>query len=772
MSERIPLNFSAHARLKDIVGRELIINDDIAIIELIKNSKDADASGVDIKFRAANESRVTELVISDDGIGMSQKDIQHKWLNIAYSEKKNQKKKVGAYAGSKGIGRFSCDRLGTELTIITKKSDHNAVKLEVDWTKFEVDKQDSEIGSIKVFSTELSIEEFQRESTNCNATHGTTLIIRNLRINWNKDRIKDLRKELEKFIVDPSKSFSVNLQHWKFKAEDKVNGPIENKIFKELDFRTTSIEANIDDEGKFIKLELRHDGEYLFRSIESNPYSDLKNISLQIFYLSQPAKVFFKRFTGYRSVDYGSVFMFLNSFRVFPYGSIGDDWLGLEKRKSQGQRRYFGLRDIIGFVEVIDSVDNFKPVSSREGVWKNSAYFQLTADKPTIKSNIDDERIYGFFHKVLRKLEKFVVDGLDWDRIGRIIRKTSEEDLSPEDDKFLEKKYLVLENFDSVVRIRSPESHIIDIDINLAYLDKLAHKEIQDYKEFVEKLQEQLDNTPIERLKPADKRNLSRFISRQAKEIASKNKTNVNVEIKAKKANEDLKNEQRKRIFAEFEVTADQTRIIQLHHQVGLVADSLLKRIDYTIRKFRKDPKLFSKEQLLQIIEQSIYEISKIRNVTKLSTKANFDLSTNMVQEDLIQYIEEYIDNFNDLEFGWNLVTQFSNPDKIVLNKYFRPIEVTILVDNLIDNAGKANSNHVNISVSEINNLVLLDFEDDGDGLVNNISPEEFFNKGISTTQGSGIGLNHARQIVNDLDGKISINNHLNGSLVRMEFVK
>lgn len=349
MSNLAPLKFSAHARLKDIIGRGLIISDDIAIIELIKNSKDAGASNVWIEFRQICSTEATELVISDDGLGMSLSDIQYKWLNIAYSEKKNSAPTVGAYAGSKGIGRFSCDRLGTSLQILTRKYGQTSVRLDVDWTKFEVDGRDHEIGSIELFASEPTIEEFQQAVGKGRTPYGTVLTIRGLRSEWGADRLRSLRKELERFIIDPGSKFSVRFSHWKYDQNHPINGPIENKIFDELDFRASSIQADIDPEGKQITFELRHDGDFLFRSTELNPYSQLKNIRLTLFYLNQPAKAFFKRRTGYRSVDYGSVFLFLNSFRVFPYGSIGDDWLGIDKRKAQGQRRFFRSAGAGGF---------------------------------------------------------------------------------------------------------------------------------------------------------------------------------------------------------------------------------------------------------------------------------------------------------------------------------------------------------------------------------------------------------------------------------------
>lgn len=772
MSALEPLNFSAHARLKDIVGRGLIISDDIAIIELIKNSKDAGATKVRIDFRQHASTETTELVISDDGVGMTLEDIKHKWLNIAYSEKKNSVPQSGAYAGSKGIGRFSCDRLGTELEIRTSKKQRAAIKLSVDWTDFEVDDRDFGIGKVNLFPATLTTQEFRTTVNHGHPDHGTILIIRGLRSDWDAERLRSLRKELERFIIDPTNEFVVELHHWKFKKDHPINGPIENKIFEELDFRASSITAEIQPDGKKISFELRHDGNFLFRSTELNPYSELRDVTLKLFYLNQPAKAFFKRRTGYRSVDYGSVFLFLNSFRVFPYGSIGDDWLGIDKRKAQGQRRFFGLREVVGFIQLVDSDERFEPVSSREGLKRNKAFRQLAADSQTITSAFDKELVYGFFHKTMRKLEKFVVDGLDWDRIDRTIGDDNDEELLAGNYKYLQGEKPVLETIDSVVRIRSPQSHILDIDINLRYLSSLAEQETRDYDDMVETLQEKFDGTPIDKLKPSEKRDLSRFISRQAKELAQKNRTNQNLEEKVGQAAKALQSERKKRLFAEFESTADQTRIIQLHHQVGLVAGALQKRMDRVVRRYRKDENSYSKSQLFEIIEASIFEIEKIQNVAKLASKAGFDISTNRVREDLIQFVEEYLENFKDIGIGWNLQTEFQNPDGCEMVRSFRPIEVTMLVDNLIDNAGKAEAKKLVVRVSKEAKSIIIEFIDNGKGLTKRFSPDELFEKGITDTAGSGIGLSHAKQIVADLDGQISISDRENtdGSVVRMEF--
>src|SRR5205085_5540032 len=118
----------------NIVGKDLINDDNIAVLELVKNSYDAGAKKVDLYFKNLHPTRSgkppspsstkkakedgqainqaqPEILVVDDGSGMTQSDIIEKWLNIAYSEKKyKQKKGKRVMAGNKGVGRFSCDR--------------------------------------------------------------------------------------------------------------------------------------------------------------------------------------------------------------------------------------------------------------------------------------------------------------------------------------------------------------------------------------------------------------------------------------------------------------------------------------------------------------------------------------------------------------------------------------------------------------------------------------------------------------------------------------
>jgi len=64
-----------------------------------------------------------------------------------------------------------------------------------------------------------------------------------------------------------------------------------------------------------------------------------------------------------------------------------------------------------------------------------------------------------------------------------------------------------------------------------------------------------------------------------------------------------------------------------------------------------------------------------------------------------------------------------------------------------------------------------LKFADNGRGLTDKFDKIDLFSKGVSTTSGSGIGLNHVKQIVDSMKGTIQLENgSLHGAIVKIEF--
>ena len=200
MSEN--LHFKISSALKDIIGRDLITDDYIAIFELVKNSYDAHATVVDLIFENINDPLNTKIIIKDNGKGMDYIDLESKWLFVAYSAKKegtedndyrNLIYRNRPFAGAKGIGRFSCDRLGKKLKLETTKMGGTRTEiLLTDWECFEKNMQDEFI--------EIKISHSFQKQNSYGLEHGTILEISELREEWNRRKILALKDSLAKLI--------------------------------------------------------------------------------------------------------------------------------------------------------------------------------------------------------------------------------------------------------------------------------------------------------------------------------------------------------------------------------------------------------------------------------------------------------------------------------------------------------------------------------------------------------------------------------------------
>lgn len=364
--------FRVSSYLKDIIGRDLVTNEFVAIFELVKNSFDAGATRVDIEFDPADRT----IMIVDDGHGMSRADIREKWLFVAYSEKaagqqetyRDKIKPSGQFAGSKGIGRFACDTLGASLELYSRPENESYIsKLEIDWKRFERDSKE-EFADVSV-----TLSKATSFPTVYNAepiSHGTILVIRETRHEWNSDSIKRLRKDLAKLIDPFGTTSSAKVYTWLLDGSDEplegVDGLVANELTDVLRDKTSKIEVTI--ESGLIETTLFDRGRRIYQIREKSPYDELigSRVEGQIHFLNRSAKHTFTSRMGVRPIEFGSVFLFLNKFRIFPIGEEFDDTLGLNRRKQQGQSRYLGTRDIIGRVDVTARPKMFREVSSRD----------------------------------------------------------------------------------------------------------------------------------------------------------------------------------------------------------------------------------------------------------------------------------------------------------------------------------------------------------------------------------------------------------------------
>jgi signal transduction histidine kinase len=763
----IPLYFRISSALKRIIGRDLITNEFVAIFELVKNAFDARARRVDVVFVS------DRLFIIDNGKGMSLRDIDDKWLFVAYSAKRDgtedgsdYRNRIGggaAYAGSKGVGRFSCDRLGATLRMQTRQTGRsNSVEVvTVDWDLFEQSAKE-EFASVPV--THERLADFELPQGSRGLESGTALEVGSLREPWGRDKFLRLRAALAKLINpfgETSDTFEVNLRvpgedeadaevlaKAVFPKDDQlkiVNGPIHNFIFETLKEKTTHLEVWISDDGDYLYSTLEDRGELIYRIREPNEYSLLagSGFSCNLFFLNRSAKATFARRMGVNSVEFGSIFLFKNGFRVFPVGEEGVDTFSIDRRKQQGYARFLGTRDIIGRIDVVGSDELFREATSRN---------QGLIDTPAYRELLD-----CFDGKCFRRLERYVV-GVNWkdsldlttEDTSRLRGDTASARITAIVAQLAGTKGVELLGYNhELVRILNERSD--EFEGSLVALRVLA--ENSGDSSFMQELEaastrfRELQRAEAAARQTADRERVAR---RQA-------------ERQATDAVQRFEEERKRNLFLTSITSLDKETIEILHHQIIIHASAVNEIINGQFDALRRGT-VPTQDALLTVFENIAFQNKKVLSIARFATKANFRLDSEAIQEDLAAYITQYIDRVAPIfaETGIRISVESSAKGLV---RTFKPIEVSILIDNLVSNAGKSDADEIKFMIEEttrqqrlggVTRELKLTVQDDGIGFSPDIADlTRLFEKGFTTSTGSGLGLYHVAQILDDLGGSI-----------------
>ena len=726
------LKFRVSTGLKNIIGKELIVNDTIAIFELVKNSYDAKSAHIRIIFNnILGPKSQSKIFIVDDGKGMSLEDIEEKWLAVGFSEKKfiepkeiiNKKGVITsnrAFAGAKGIGRFSADRLGRFFSMYTRQQKNNELKMiNLDWKNFEKN-QEENFDSIDVnYNTDQSIP--KEVTKHVKFGKGTIIEIADLNSNWSRDKVLNLKKYLQR-LINPT--IEKNIHDFKieiiapefFKIDEikdtndvsRVNGFIKNIVFEKFEKQTTRVSCNIID-GK-IYTKIIDKGNLIFQVEEDNLFSKLENIYVHIFYLTPTTRTSFRKIMGMTHREYGSIFLYKNGFRVHPYGAEDDDWLGLEKRKGQGYARNLANREVIGRVEIYGKQQEFRETSSRDGGIINSE--GLTQLKKCIVK------------KALVRLEKYVVDGIHFDQEDET-KKKSPEKITDDSLKVISKL------------LGKTNSSNLKITIGKNIFERIKDREIESIPEIIRNL---------EIVKKAVKTNKEKeYIDNQLKTLRVANRNITKIQSKVKKA---LEIKIKETYFLRKETSGDKQIIMNLNHSIK----NLTKKIDgYIMRigeKIKNDEPI---ESIIPWVDKISRENKKVKSLAKIVSISNFNVKAKSREDDLVEYIKEYavtlIRDITDL----NLI--FYN-DNIDYHTKFIPLEISTMLDNLIDNSIKADAVKVAIRFEKRQGNLHIYYADNGKGIKKE-QEEKLFTRGYSTTSGSGLGIYHIKAIAEEHGGSM-----------------
>lgn len=839
------LEFKVSSGLKSIIGKDLITDDNIAVFELVKNSYDAQAKNIEIIFEE------DKIIIADDGKGMSLDDLKDKWLFVAYSAKKDNtedstpgepsknnsyRDKIQErrhYAGAKGIGRFSSDRLGSFLRIVTRKAGTETYEeVKVDWSKFEED-QTEIFEEIKVVHNSLRKSDLQFPKR---STRGTALEITTLHSTWNRERLKQLKHSLEKLInpFSENNDFSIKIicekeieednrkENGKFKyiERDRVNGYVNNSILEILKIKTTqiSIEAN----EASITTEIIDRGTPIYSIREKNKeFSLLKNVKIDLYFLNTSAKNNFTRLMGVQPVNFGSVFLFKNGFRVQPFGEIGDDSWGLDYRAQQGYNRFLGTRDLFGKVEILtDDADEFKEVSSRDGGLVETIGYHQIMNLFKEKGLVRLERyVVGVLWGEGFKRRKYFGEGNEADK-----RADNYRNQLKSDDKISDNTNAIQSNLGSkldfiqIIKSLVSNKDIEIIDYNRNFVD-LVNEKIDEYQtKFIvdlETIAEQTNDEDLRR-KIVEIEESFQELKRQKEEAERRADEE---ERKRKEAEEKAKEEEKKRVEAErkqqeeeerrrkAELAAERKEKERLQaeldklkaqekarkeeearRQAEKIAENQKRQLDrfrsaetVTYKDLRdsnhiigvysddisKKIKLFKtkldknpnmkKEEVLSMLQGISLANEKISTITKFTTKSNYLQAQLSTEEDIVKYIKNYIDNIYSV-LHKDMKIEFIDND-IEFIRDFQPIELSVVLDNILSNSRKKDASKSIFEFSKKGRNIILSIKDVGKTLDSSMDAKLIFEEGVTSTKGAGLGLSHVKRILEkDFNASIEYN--------------
>lgn len=724
------LSFKTRSRVIRTLGDRLISGENAAVIELVKNSYDADASFCKVTINAHEDT----IKIEDDGHGMTVDDVVKKWSELGTENKNNNKlsPKKRKVLGEKGIGRLAASKLGNKLEIISTSfygGELKTVKVGgVDWSLF-LEHEEAYLENVEFYYEEIPSQE----------SMGTVLTISEIKNRWTEDNLEKLIVELRKLLSPLQENeglfkIYLNLEAFTesndgFDGAQLVSGkkdllsdlgkPLieEHRItpFPLLDACDYKFTGDFD--GDVIKGVFYISEEYREYPIDITLKSNDTSCGFGIVHLN----IFDKDADSVRNTfvkaglynknqkssiplrdarkaidDLSGIAVYRDNFRIRPYGDSDADWLALDKRRVQNPSLRIEQAQVSGIV-LVDDADKSGLVerSSREGFEINDSYDQFKRIMLSIFSEIEP----------LRKAYK--------DKTGK--NRISEEDKSKQIFKRLHDEVSLknLEEISSNLPAKDAEKISLAID---SHKTKLEH--------LIDSLQE--------RQALLEARSTLGFIIAEVIHEARHPTSAVGADLLS------LKKRVIKKWGDNIESTVQEALVDQFDEDLGHISrlENLYNRMDPFLRIRRKKPQEY---ELTSTLKKSLIlfkERIKKENVI-IEHIVGDNISLKGVEEDVLTAITNVLDN----ALYWLSAREIASPYiRIAYKNKKESIEVSIS-----DNAGGISDNY----------------------------KDSIFNVGFSGKDGgTGLGLSIARESLGRANAQITHENAEEGSVFMIEIFK
>ncbi len=421
------LKIRPYARLLTMLGEQLIRNERIALIELIKNSYDADAEWVKVSFCGfGKEYKIksgSKIIIEDSGDGMTADIIEKHWMSPATPEKKLRKEnkdtttKGRVIQGEKGIGRFAILKLGRKVNLVTRsKSDKLEHVVEYDFSKYDDEFLTENKKKKELFIEDLNVSMFSRNpkiilrkkmllgtrkiKTN---TYGTIIEISNLKGSWSEKMVEAVYNDIIRlesiFSIkgvrkseSPKKKFQVliykdnKVQNFQERYFEKLNILLDNRSVIRIkdgvfDVKKQQFNFKINENKESIGLrDPKLTGIKVFKDRFGNAGKVLDDRTIEcgsfkfgffVFDFSAQAPMKYKLDKEDRkTIKEHRIYLYRDGIRVYPYGEPDDDWLKIDVYRGTIAAGHFLSNDqVIGYINITQKGNpNLKDKTNREGL--------------------------------------------------------------------------------------------------------------------------------------------------------------------------------------------------------------------------------------------------------------------------------------------------------------------------------------------------------------------------------------------------------------------
>ena len=718
------------------IGRDLIKDKYAAIVELVKNSYDADSPTCTVSLLPWEKTIVNggkeiiekgiKVIVTDEGHGMTFDTVTEKWMVPSTDDKlkRNKSPKGRLMQGRKGIGRYSASIIGDDLVLETIDKSGDLTTLYLIWEDFKNAKYLQDV--------DVLIENFKT-----NRPCGTEIIIvgneKHL-YEWNEKQLKNLKSELKKLIPpidrsihqieDDTENFEITLELGNFPYESYSNTKEVIEPYPLFDLFDYRISGTVSKDGiailtfenkrtkdapeelKSFKISLNLDKKKDFQSFCGKINFDFRVFdrdpsSIDILIergLKDPVtgESVGKREARIILDTYSGIGVYRQGFRIRPLGDAGYDWLSLDNERVQNPSLKIGSDQIIGFIHIEqEEKSGLEEKSARDGLKETSEYYGLIEISKQILKELENKR-FAYRQKV---------------GLGRSKR-----------------------------------------NIN----DKIEG--LYNFKDLQEKINKELDTLGIEK----------------------KKREKINKLISAKEEKNNKIADELKQIIALYQGQATVGKIVNVILHEGRKPLGYFKNQIPLITEWNEELiKQFNKNLLAKVIDRLSVIKEQGDIFTKLFGKLD-PLSAKKRGRKKDFYIREVIENVMDV-----FVSEIESQNITVkidcdINQmiYGWKEDYYIILTNLVDNSNywlqnsDKSTKEISFKVYEEDELIIIEYRDNGPGIDKEfieseiIFEPEFSNK---TGGGTGLGLAIAGEAIDRNNGELKAIHSENGAFFKIE---